>query len=135
MALNWPWGRKPVKQEVGAALEEETSPEIEAQLKSAMTIKFLCDVGQMFARDLQEGPEELKADAPAKIDHQLAKVLTLFVTLEDDFARNMAIHQICKLLIAAERFDEAENIFATVKDDFFREKIQQDCPQLTSAGA
>lgn len=135
MALNWLWGRRPVKQEIDAAPREETSPEIEAQLKSAMKIKLLCDVGQMFARDLQEGSEELKADAPAKIDRQLAKVLPLFVALEDDFARNMAVHQICKLLIAAERIDEAESVFATVKDGFFRERIQEDCPQLTSAGA
>lgn len=59
------------------------------------------------------------------------EALSQVATVDDEFYRNFAMHQIIRLCWKANDLELAEALFSRVDDDLVREHIVADCPGIS----
>lgn len=125
-----------LKKLIGASSQQDSvdKEENDEFAELAMEINFICEKGTYFAHAYKDDNESDRLEAGAE-NHQRYlrfrdEAITRIVKLHDEFYQGFAIHHIAKLCKEADDLDAVRPFFRAVEDEFIREKILEDCPEL-----
>lgn len=116
------------KKPVPAALVE-VPDDAEEDMKQAVFIQQRCQIGSLFAARLSD-PDEDHDDARRRYTKVRDEIIAALDTIDDDFSRGFGAHQIIKMCMGASEEVVARAVLVSVRDEFIREKIFENFPQL-----
>ena len=94
----------------------------------ALQVQQKCQIAGMSARALRENTnDEYERTRYLALRDE---VVVLIIQLHDEFLQGFAIHQLGKLCRDADDIDYFLPFFSSVTDEFIREKICEDLPEL-----
>ena len=96
----------------------------------AMAVKLKCDIAAMSARNLDASVPEERQYELDRYRRLRDEAISMAMDIHDEFCQGFAIHQIAKLCKEANDLATVEPLFDSVEDEFLREQILEDCPEL-----
>lgn len=110
-------------------VEEESDDVSHKDLEAAVFIQQKAQVGEMFAKRLSD-PEEDYETQRRHYESVRDDLLGWLDTIEDEFSRSFAAHQLIDMCIVGNDEPVARALLAGVRDEFIREKIFEGSPAL-----
>jgi hypothetical protein len=101
----------------------------QADLERATFIQQKAQVGEMFAKRLAD-PQEDHGDALRRYEGVRNELLGILDEIEDEFSRGFGAHSIIRMAMAANEVPLCRALLIGVRDQFLREKILEDAPEL-----
>lgn len=113
--------------------QEWVSPEDLAEqddLERLAKLKSSVNIAGMSAQNLNAENVEMLDYERARYERFRDKALALLDEIQDEFYFGAAVHQVSCLLKSAHEIDSVRPYFDRISDDFLRDRILRDCPEL-----
>jgi hypothetical protein len=98
--------------------------------KAALWVKAKCELANIYVDGLSDPDPEIRQRDGALYQRHRNEAVASALAIKDEFYQGVAIHQVINLCRSAHDLDIARTLFKKVGDDFLREQILKDAPEL-----
>jgi hypothetical protein len=98
--------------------------------KAAIWVKAKCEIASIYVAGLSDSDPQKRQYERAQYQHHRDEAIASARAIKDEFYQGFAIHHVITLCRTARDLDTARTLFKEVDDDFLRDQILKDAPEL-----